>query len=198
MDTTDAALSFFAEGFACSQSVLLAFAPRFGLDPVVAARVASAFGGGIARQGGICGAVSGAAMVLGLHAGNATAEDRPAKEAMYAAVRTLMAQFAEAHGSVECRRLIGRDMSTPEGYAAAREAGVFTRTCPAFVRTAVALALSVVGAGLPASARFESSSAWRGLAVVPESPRNGGGQATPTAGPKRVTGVPADDCREAW
>jgi len=139
MNPVDTAVSLFAQGFSCSQSLLLAFAPRFGLDPNIAARIASPFGGGIARQGHVCGAVTGALMVVGLHAGHATADDREAKEAAYEKMRTLMARFAQAHGTTECRALIGYDLSTPEGYAAATDAEVFTRQCPEFVRTMATL-----------------------------------------------------------
>jgi len=140
MQPVETAVSLFAQGFTCSQALLLAFAPRFGLDLSVAARIASPFGGGIARQGKVCGAVAGAIMVVGLHAGNSTAEDRMTKEAMYERIRNLMAGFAAAHGTTECRQLTGYDLSTPEGHAAATQADVFTQKCPAFVRTAATLA----------------------------------------------------------
>ena len=147
MQPVETAVSLFAQGFTCSQSLLLAFAPRFGLDVSVAARIASPFGGGIARQGKVCGAVAGAIMVLGLEAGNATAEDRARKEVMYERVRALMVSFAAEHGTTECRQLTGYDLSTPDGYAAATQAGVFTNRCPAFVRTAAALVADALGSG---------------------------------------------------
>ncbi len=140
MNEADNAVSLFSQGFTCSQAVLLAYASRFGLDAALAARLASPFGGGIARQGRVCGAVAGAVMVAGLEAGNATVDQKEMKEAMYVKVRDLMARFAEAHGSTECRLLTGFDMATPEGHAAATEARVFTEKCPAFVRTAAMLA----------------------------------------------------------
>ena len=157
MHPIDTAVSLFSEGFTCSQAVLLAFAPRLGLDPVVAARIASPFGGGIARQGRVCGAITGALMVVGLHAGNATADDRAAKEAAYEKIRTLMAHFAEMHGTTECRQLIGHDLSTPDGYLAATEAGVFRTRCPGFVRTAATLAGEIVDSGTRLSHRSLSA-----------------------------------------
>lgn len=144
MHEADAAISLFARGFNCSQSVLLAFAPRFGMEGGVAARLASPFGGGLARQGHVCGAITGAVMVLGLHAGNAAADDAASKEAAYAKVRALMARFTAAHGSTECRQLTGHDLGTPEGYAAATEARVFTERCPAYVRAAAELVREVL------------------------------------------------------
>ncbi len=144
MQPVETAVSLFSQGFTCSQALLLAFAPRFDLDLSVAARLASPFGGGIAKQGKVCGAVAGAIMVVGLHAGNASAEDRATKEGMYEKVGALMARFAAAHGTTECRQLTGSDLSTPEGYAAASEAGVFAQKCPAFVRTAATLAARIL------------------------------------------------------
>ena len=74
------ARSRFSEGFSCSQSVLAAFAPELGLDADAALRVSAAFGGGMGRTGGPCGAVTGALMVLGLKYG-ATVADPVGKRA---------------------------------------------------------------------------------------------------------------------
>ena len=40
------------------------------------------------------------------------------------------------HGSLICKQLTGYDISTPEGSEAAREAGVFVKQCPVFIKTA--------------------------------------------------------------
>jgi C_GCAxxG_C_C family probable redox protein len=149
MQAVEMAVSLFSQGFSCSQALLLAFAPRFGLEASVAARIASPFGGGIARQGQVCGAITGALVVIGLQAGNATPEDRASKDAAYAKVRTLMARFAAAHGSTDCRQLVGCNLGTPEGYAAAAEAGIFTTRCPAFVRTAATLVAELLETETP-------------------------------------------------
>ena len=135
----DVAERLFREGYACSQAVLLAFAPRFGLDADLAARVASAFGGGMARHGWTCGALTGALMAVGLHAGNAAADGQAQKDDAYARVATLLEQFRTKHGATECRRLIGFDLADAVQRQAASDAGVFANTCPLFVRTAAAL-----------------------------------------------------------
>ena len=54
----------FREGYNCAQSVLLAFGDVTGLDENTAAMLSSSFGGGLGRMREVCGAVSGAAMVL--------------------------------------------------------------------------------------------------------------------------------------
>ena len=135
----DRAEALFREGFSCSQSVLMAFAPGLGIDERQAALVASAFGGGMARHGWTCGALTGALMVMGLHAGHTTAEDTATKDALYARVQALVARFEEGHGATACRQLTGAYLLDPAERQAASDRGVFTTQCPQFVRTAAAL-----------------------------------------------------------
>lgn len=135
----DRAEALFREGFACSQAVLMAFAPALGMDRQQAALVASAFGGGIARHGWTCGAITGALMAIGLHAGHTSAEDTATKDHLYARAQALAARFAERHGATTCRQLVGADMIDPIERQAASDRGVFTTLCPQLVRTAASL-----------------------------------------------------------
>ena len=131
----DVASSRFSEGFSCSQSVLAAFAPELGLDVDAALRVSAAFGGGVGRTGGTCGVVTGALMALGLKYG-ATVADPAAKELTYAKARDFVAKFEARHGATDCADLLGVNIGTPEGQAAAREANLFKTTCPGLVASA--------------------------------------------------------------
>ncbi len=137
-DLTVRAEQLFAEGYACSQAVFLAFAERVGLAPDLAARVASAFGGGMARHGWTCGALTGALMAIGAHAGNALAAETARKDDTYARAQALAARFRAEHGATDCRVLIGCDLADPAQRQAASDAGVFRTVCPRFVRTAAA------------------------------------------------------------
>lgn len=132
--TIDRALSDFKKGFSCSQSVLCAYAPRFGLSRALARKVAGAFGGGMGRMGSTCGAVTGAFMVIGLKYGVTKVEDLPNKEKAYALVKEFVRKFTSRHGSIICKDLLGCDLSTPEGVKTAIEEKLFTTICPAFVR----------------------------------------------------------------
>ena len=134
----DAAAYHFREGFSCSQSVLAAFAPELGLDADAALRVSAAFGGGMGRLGGTCGAVTGALMVLGLRYGP-TVADKVAKELTYAQAREFIARFEARQGATTCADLLGVNIGTPEGQAAAREANLFKTTCPGLVASAAAI-----------------------------------------------------------
>jgi len=142
--------ALFREGFNCSQSVLMAFAPGLGMHETQAALVASAFGGGMARHGSTCGAVTGALMAIGLHAGYTSAEDNPTKDALYARAQVLMARFEARHGATACRQLTGANLLDLVERQAAADRGTFTTLCPQLVRTAamlVAEALAVPRTG---------------------------------------------------
>ena len=140
----DRAVSLFSEGFACSQAVLLGFAPRFGLNPDIAARLSAPFGGGMGRMGEVCGAVSGSLMVIGLASGNATAQDKESKDRAYQLVREFAARFRARQGSLLCRELLGCDLSQPGGPELARERKLFTTRCPVLVRDAAEILAEVL------------------------------------------------------
>jgi C_GCAxxG_C_C family probable redox protein len=137
------ALALFEQGFTCGQAVLVAFT-RNGLGRDAALRVACAFGGGVARTGGTCGAVSGALMAIGLEHGGTSAEDAAAREKTYEAARAFLALFRREHGSDVCRALLGVDIGTSEGRETALKAGLFKTRCPEFVRTAARIVSTLV------------------------------------------------------
>ncbi|MGD0900353.1 MAG: C-GCAxxG-C-C family protein [Thermoguttaceae bacterium] len=135
MTKIEEAVAYFREGFSCSQAIMAAYGPMFGLDRDTALKIASGFGGGMGRMAETCGAVTGAFMVLGLKFGSATA-DREAKEAVYAVVREFAARFKAIHGSILCRDLLGCNLNTPDGLALAQEKKLFSTVCPPYVETA--------------------------------------------------------------
>jgi C_GCAxxG_C_C family probable redox protein len=142
MDPIELAGFYFKHGYNCAQSVLLAYAETYGLTTGQAAQIAAAFGGGMGRLGRTCGAVSGGLVVLGLARGTVLPEDRAAKDQTYAVARRFQAAFRERFGALDCSDLVGADISTPEGYAQARQDGRFAG-CSTFVQGAAALLASV-------------------------------------------------------
>jgi C_GCAxxG_C_C family probable redox protein len=136
MDKVNDALACFGQGFNCSQAVLSAFAKDFGLEREMALRVAGGFGGGM-RMGEVCGAVTGAFMVIGLKYGKMRPEDDEARKQTYRIIREFADKMKAKHGSILCRELIGCDLSTKDGYTQAIEKGVFVTLCPGFVIDAV-------------------------------------------------------------
>ena len=134
------------EGFNCAQATLLACGGDFGLDPETSFKVAGAFGGGICRTAGICGAVTGALMALGFKHAMIKAGDQQAKAKTYEIGRELMAKFLARHGSVDCRDLMGCDLSTPEGQLYAKENDLHATICPGFVQSGVEIFNEMMGA----------------------------------------------------
>lgn len=100
------ALAYFDEGYACSQSVLLAFARHFSLDEKTAKRISSTFGGGMGRLRDKCGAVTGGFMVIGLAMGNEEPKDMDTKLHAYRKVRELNQRMEELHGTCNCKELL--------------------------------------------------------------------------------------------
>jgi len=135
---------FGSVGYYCAESVLLAIAESQRLQSEVIPRIATGFCSGMADTCGLCGAVSGAIMGLGLVNGVRTPGDD--RTANYAAVQKLLAQFEAKFGSTNCRDLTGCDLGTPEGQAEFRASGQGER-CTDYVSEATRLALSVVEKG---------------------------------------------------
>lgn len=105
-DAIEKAQTFFDEGYACSQSILLTFASEFDLDEKTAKLISSTFGGGMGRLRQKCGAVTGGFMVLGLKYGNEDPKDMDTKLAAYKKVRDLNHQIEEIHGTSNCKEIL--------------------------------------------------------------------------------------------
>ncbi len=139
MNEIKTAQEMFAEGHSCSQAVLTAYAHRYNLPREQALRLASSFGGGMARQGLTCGAVTGSMMVLGLNSGRVDPDDEAARNRTDARVQEFFRRFQEKFNTLDCNELTGIQMSCPEARAQADEDGVFEKVCPAVVGFAAEL-----------------------------------------------------------
>ncbi len=140
-DPTQTALARYDKGFSCSQSIFSAFAAQFGIAEDLALKIASPFGGGVARQGEVCGAVTGALMVIALKHGTITPEK---KEEIYKVSQEFIRRFEEKHGSIICRKLVGYNIRIPEEYQKARENNVFKKNCPGLVEDAAEIVKSLI------------------------------------------------------
>ncbi len=136
MDKIELAVDCFKKGFTCGQAVLSTFAQELGLERDLAFKVACAFGGGMARMGKTCGAVTGAFMVIGLKYGRTKVEDNDAREKTYELVKEFVRRFESLNNSIVCKELLGLDISTPDGRRIAEEQKLYTTLCPKFVKDA--------------------------------------------------------------
>lgn len=118
MTHKEKAMSLFREGYNCAQAVLCAFDDVTGLDRQTSLNISSTFGGGLSRLREICGAVSGAAMVLGTVYGGGEQTDITWRKLQYARVQKFAEAFREMNGSYICRELLNsaaQDTKTIEG-----------------------------------------------------------------------------------
>ncbi len=136
MSKPDEAEAAFHGAFNCAQAVFATFAPGLGLEREQALRIAGGLGGGMGRMGEVCGAVSGAALTIGLKHGKSREEDNEARERTYALVQEFARRFRERHGHLLCRELLGCDVGTPEGRQRAHDSGLHDTLCPRLVRDA--------------------------------------------------------------
>ena len=127
----------FRQGYNCSQSVILAFSDVTGLDGETAARLASSFGGGLGRMREVCGAVSAAAMILGLVKGYSDPSDSEAKKEHYRLIREFADRFKALNSSIICRELLSPVKTTEGGDPEARTAEYYSkRPCPELCKQA--------------------------------------------------------------
>ncbi len=136
MAKSDTALTSFNTGITCSSAVFSAFADELGLDERTAKKIACGFGAGISRTGNICGAVSGALMVIGLKYGKAEIGDDAATEKTRALTRKFLYEFTQKNGSIYCTALLGYNLQDQEEYNAAAKANLFRTKCPEYVKDA--------------------------------------------------------------
>lgn len=139
MDKITESVALFDSGFNCAQAVLAPRAEELGLPRQAALKLAAGFGGGIGQTGRVCGALSGACMLVGLKYGRTDGADKALKLKNYEQARVVIDKFRARAGHVDCKDLLGFDMLTPEGQAACKQPGAFDR-CPEFVRIAAEIA----------------------------------------------------------
>ena len=126
------AIRIFRGNFNCAQSVFSVYAPNFKIEEVDARRIASGFGAGMGVLQKTCGAVTGGIMAIGAKYFSET--DIPGSKALvYKQVRRLVVRFEVRHGTVECFRLLGADITTEEGLRKAREQQLFQLKCEQYV-----------------------------------------------------------------
>ena len=136
MNKTEEAKEIFGKGLNCAQSVLFVYGKEFFTEDPSAFRLASAFGAGISYRGEMCGAVSGALMVIGLHYGYTDLTIESSKEILLKISGEFIEMFSKQNGSVICNKLVGCEIDTPEGLQYARQNDLFRDICPRLVGSA--------------------------------------------------------------
>ena len=130
------AVAFYQQGYTCAQSILASFSERYDFPQSLAFKLGEPFGAGMSCTNDLCGCISGAVMVLGLHYGSTRSNDDTARSNTYQRVQELIRRFTEIHGSIQCPDLLGYHLSDPSQLQVVWEKGLFNQLCPVLVRDA--------------------------------------------------------------
>jgi len=96
-----------------------------------------ALNGGVAYGGNICGAISGAAMAVGMLAHERIHDHKRAKRAARQMIMRYMDEFQQAYQSVNCIDLIELDIRDEEQHRQFIDSGVWRTACMGQIEFAV-------------------------------------------------------------
>lgn len=113
------AFTYHQQGYNCAQSVLASYSDRTGLSEEQSLAIATGFGGG-ARYGGLCGAIGGAVMVLGMIHPQATGEAEDKRQGIQR-TKEIERRFVQRFNQLDCRDLLA--MKELDGTEIAKELG---------------------------------------------------------------------------
>ncbi len=144
MDNITKAVQYYKNGFVCTQAVFAAFADQFGITEKQALLIGACFGSGMSKAE-VCGACTGALMVLGMKYGQFDLNDTDSHAAQGAKAAQFLEEFKKRKGSYICRELLDCDISTAEGKSYARANGLYSTLCPEMVRAAAEIVAEMLG-----------------------------------------------------
>ena len=136
MNRSEEAVAQFLEGFRCSQAVLGVFANEYDVDLDLARKISLGLAAGSGNDGE-CGAVSGAYLAIGLKHGFSHPGDPEAFSKMFDQIQCFTRRFKNLHEEIDCPKLIGLDIFSPEGHQKFVENDIKKTRCANFVRDAV-------------------------------------------------------------
>ncbi len=126
-----------AHPYGCAETTFMTLKGVYGLDDPADPAAAIALNGGIGYSGGPCGAVTGAALAVGLLAERRIADHKKAKLVARELVHGTMEAFSREHGAIDCRQLIGYDLRAPGEHDAFIESGLWREACAGQIRFVV-------------------------------------------------------------
>ena len=115
--------------YGCAETTLIVLQEHYGLPHATESSAAMALNGGIAWSGSVCGAISGAALATGRLAGQRITDHKEAKRVSRTIIAQLMDDFRAEYGSLDCRDLIGLDISSQEGHDRFLESKMWHGAC---------------------------------------------------------------------
>ncbi len=121
----------------CAETSYVVLKRAFDLPDADNSAAAMALNGGVAYAGGVCGAISGAALAVGQLAGERIDDHHEAKTAAREVMMDLMDRFEAEFGSTTCRGLTGFDLRAPGEHDRFIETGFWRTNCVRQIEFAV-------------------------------------------------------------
>lgn len=127
-----------AHPYGCAETTFMTLKGVYGLDDPTDPSAAVALNGGLGYSGGACGAITGAALAVGMLAERRIPDHGRAKTVARELVHGTMEAFRAEHGAIDCRELIGYDLRAPGQHQAFVDSGLWREACAGQIRTVVA------------------------------------------------------------
>ena len=105
MSRAEKAKQYFLNGYACSQSVALAFSDLVDIDESTLKKLTLPLGGGLGRLRLTCGAVNGIGIIIGLLFGKDEC-DEDNKIYVYNIIQEVVGNFIKEKETTDCKKLL--------------------------------------------------------------------------------------------
>lgn len=137
MTHKEKAVKLLNEKYHCTQALFGAFANDLGLDLKTAFKISTCFGGGM-RCGNTCGCITAGLLVLGMTFGFYNSSDTEQEAYGNKKTEEFIGRFSERmNGKVNCRDILGKDISIPDEMAEIRKNGLILKKCPAALEVSI-------------------------------------------------------------
>ena len=138
----DKASAYFASGYNCAESMLLASCDALKISCEYFPRIASCVGAGLSLDGEACGIATGGLLAIGLLTGRVRPED--SNDIAYYYGSLYMEKFRELRGSHLCRDITKTDFTKIEGLNAWTTEKIPENICIPLMREAVEILSSIL------------------------------------------------------
>jgi C_GCAxxG_C_C family probable redox protein len=123
--------------YGCAETTYITLKEAYNLPDAANSAAAMALNGGVAYGGSVCGAISGAALAVGMLAEQRILDHRLAKRMARRIIARLMDQFQAEFHSINCRDLIQMDIRDERQHQHFIESGIWRTRCMQQIEFAV-------------------------------------------------------------
>lgn len=123
--------------YGCAETIFMVLKEAYGLPEPTDPSAAMVLNGGIAYSGNLCGALGGAALIVGMLAGREIADHAQAKVVARRTMMRLMDEFQAQHGAINCRDLTGIDFHDEKQHREFIESGLWRTRCMSQIETVI-------------------------------------------------------------